>query len=422
MTNLPVPTPEPHVASFEKLAFGMFIHWGLYSQMGKGEWIQHIDKIDVREYEKLKDRFTAAEFDARAIAKLAKDSGMKYITLTSRHHEGFSLYDTRGLNEFDAPHSAAKRDLVAEFVEGCRAEGIIPFLYHTTLDWHWEGASTFDLTEEKFGEYLDYLLASVEIVCKHYGPLGGLWFDGNWSRRNSDWKYDRLYNMIRSYQPDALIIDNTGLGEQGRIAHPMVDSVTFEQMEPRHLDRRGHARYVAAEMCQTINGHWGIGSLDFAHRSPGRLIEILARCRSVGANFLLNVGPTAGGAIPPLESELMRAVGRWIGVNREVIYDAKPVASVRCQGRDFMVANGDKHYYVVYDLNVTGDAHVTVGAGGTGPRSFKGLNKPIKRVRWLDNGEELKFSQNVEAGLGTIDFTGYPYGVCLVVRVAEISF
>jgi alpha-L-fucosidase len=421
VTDNAIPTPDPHVANFEKLAFGMFIHWGLYSQMAKGEWIQHIGNIDVGEYEKLKDTFTAEDFDARAIARLAKDAGMKYITITSRHHDGFSLYDTCGLNEYDAPHSAAGRDLIAEFVDGCRAEDITPFLYHTTLDWHWEGSKTPDLDEDKFNEYLDYLLASVETVCKNYGPLGGLWFDGNWSRRDSDWKYDRLYKMIRSYQPDAMIIDNTGLGEQGKVAHPMIDSVTFEQHAPGGLDRRGHERYFATEMCQTINGHWGIGSLDFAHKSTGRLIEQLAQCRSVGANYLLNVGPTAGGAIPPLESELMRTMGKWIEVNGEAVYEAKPVP-IKCQGRDAIVSSGDKYYYIVYDLSSTGDTNVTVTTGGRGPRSFKGLDKPIKQIKWLDSGEELNFTQNVEAEIASIDFTWYPYGVCLVVRVAEITF
>ena len=131
-----IPIPEKRIARFEELGFGMFIHWGLYSQIGKGEWIQYLGKIPKEEYIKLKDTFTAKDFSGREIAKTAKRAGMKYITLTTRHHEGFSLYDTRGLNDYDAPHSPAARDLIADFVEGCRAEGILPMFYHTTLDWY----------------------------------------------------------------------------------------------------------------------------------------------------------------------------------------------------------------------------------------------------------------------------------------------
>ena len=128
-----IPIPAPYVAAFEKLGFGMFVHWGLYSQLGKGEWIfdqAHMDKAD---YRRLFDTFTAADFDAPALARLAKQAGMRYIVLTTRHHEGFSLYDTRGLNTYDAPHSPAHRDLVREFVDACRAEDIVPFFYHTGL-------------------------------------------------------------------------------------------------------------------------------------------------------------------------------------------------------------------------------------------------------------------------------------------------
>jgi alpha-L-fucosidase len=219
------------------MAFGMFVHWGLYSLLERGEWILHHSRMPEAEYRKLTERFTAENFDARALARLAKRAGMKYITLSARHHDGFSLYDTRGLSTYDAPHSAAGRDLIAEFVEGCRAEGIVPFLYHTTLDWSF---GTADCDEATFNEYLDYLHASVEILCREYGPLGGLWFDGNWSRE-ADWKEDRLYGMIRKYQPDCMIINNTGLGHRGVWGHPEIDSTTFEQGLPQPIDRRGLA-------------------------------------------------------------------------------------------------------------------------------------------------------------------------------------
>lgn len=415
--NQEIPVPEPRVERFERLAYGMFIHWGVYSQLGRGEWVMNREQIPVAEYTKLKDTFTAADFDGRAIARVAKDAGMKYVTLTTRHHDGFSLYDTRGLSDFDAPHSPAGRDLIAEFAEGCRAEGVVPFFYHTTLDWRWQSQSC---DEAAFNEYLDYLHQSVEVLCTHYGPIGGLWFDGDWSRRTADWKHDRLYGTIRRLQPEAMIINNTGIGNEGKVSHPDVDSVTFEQSMPKALDRRGHAKYIAGEMCQTMNSHWGIGANDFSFKSPANIIENLAGCRKVGANYLLNVGPTATGAIPDYETAALAVAGRWAEQNAIPVYEGKPTG-IACQGRDFVLAANGRLYWFVHDLRIAGHGQVTVSVGGAGPRAAQGIKHPIRQARWLDNGEELAFAQNPEAGVATVHFTGYPYGTNLVVRVAELE-
>ncbi len=164
------PRPLPRIAQFERLGYGLFLHWGLYSQLEKGEWILEAEKIPFQKYEQLASTFTAADFDAPAIARLAREGGMRYAVLTTRHHEGFSLYDTRGLSTFDSLHAPAQRDLAAEFAEACRAVDIVPFFYHTTLDWRWNSATC---SEKKFKEYLEYLNDSVEILCRHYGKIGG---------------------------------------------------------------------------------------------------------------------------------------------------------------------------------------------------------------------------------------------------------
>jgi alpha-L-fucosidase len=236
-----------------------------------------------------------------------------------------------------------------------------------------------------------------------------------------DWKCDRLYKMIRSHQPEALIIDNTGIGAQGQVGHPMIDSVTFEQARPKPINRKGHTRHLAAEMCQTLNGNWGIGKRDFAHKSPGEVIETLATCRGVGANYLLNIGPTAEGAVTALDAEILKTVGRWAALHEPAVYDARP-CGVSCLGKDHFIAAGDKGYYFVHDLAVSGHENVTVSFGGKGPRAISNLKRPIRRVRWLDNGEELRFTQDVSTGIAAIDFTGYPFGTHLVVRIAEIEF
>ncbi len=388
-----VPVPEPRIARFEKLGFGMFIHWGLYSQMGKGEWIQSALQIPKEEYTKLQSTFTASKFSGREIAKIAKR-------------------DTKGLNTYDAPHSPAGRDLIKDYVEGCREEGILPMFYHTTLDWYNEDFNN------NFKEYLKYLRRSGGILCTEDGPVGGLWFDGNWSKPNEDWEEDALYSMIRHYQPEAMIINNTGLEARGRIGNSYLDSVTFEQGRPTPMNREGMPKYLAAEMCQTINNHWGIGKRDFNSQSLADLIENLCACRKVGANYLLNVGPDAEGEILPLQRELIAGVGDWINLVGSSIYEGKP-CGITSKGKDFALYDGKKYTFFIHDLSVSGSSHVVLGIGGTGPRSFMGATMKFKSIKWIDNGEQLDFTQNAEKGLLCINCTGYPYGTNTVVRVAE---
>ena len=412
-----IPVPEKRVAAFEKLGFGMFIHWGLYSQLGRGEWVMCLEGIPKDEYVRLADTFTASKFDAYKIASTAKAAGMKYITLTTRHHEGFSLYDTKGLNTYDAPHTPAGRDLVREYVDACNDVGIVPFFYHTTLDWYNPDFNG------NFKAYLQYLRDSVEILCSEYGKIGGLWIDGNWSKPNEDWEEDALYKVIRKHQPDAIIVNNTGLSARGEAGNPELDSVTFEQGRPTPMNREGMSKYFAAEMCQTINAHWGHGYADLNFKSLPNLIETLCACRKVGANYLLNVGPTGEGEITMLQEALLRGIGDWIRIGGGSIYEGKPCGvygealADGTASKNFALKIGNKLYFYVHDLCVTGDAHVTVAGGGTGDKVFNGVEGKIKRVKWTDCDGDLSFTQDGDKVV--INCTGYPYGKSLVVRVAE---
>ncbi|HPJ99365.1 MAG TPA: alpha-L-fucosidase [Candidatus Hydrogenedentes bacterium] len=407
----PVPTPEPRIERFERLAYGMFIHWGIYSQLGKGAWVMNQEKIPLDEYKRLSDTFTASEFDGRAIARIARRAGQRYATLTTRHHDGFSLYDTRGLSDFDAVQSPAKRDLVAEFIEGCRAEGIVPMCYHTTLDWYHPDFNA------NFDAYLDYLHASVELLCTQYGELGGFWFDGNWSKRDVDWKEDRLYALIRKHQPQAMIINNTGIHELGRLGHPEIDCATFEQGRPTPMDRRGMSKYISAEMCQTMNTHWAISTMDYNYMSPADIIVNLCACRKVGANYLLNVGPTAAGAVPGYEQATLERASQWLALHGEPIYDGKP-CGVSGPGVDFGLDVDGTLYLFVHDLR-PGHGRQSSEVVGAGPRAFEGVGQPVTSVTWMDNGEELKFEQNAQ--LLTVNATAFPHGTNTVVRVARVS-
>ena len=416
-----IPTPLPRVAAFEKLGLGMFVHWGLYSQLEKGEWAMNANHLDGKDYEKLQMSFSAEDFNAKELARIAKNAGMKYITLTTRHHEGFSLYDTCGLNTYDAPHSPAGRDLVREFVDGCRAEGIVPFFYHTTLDWHWHGKKTQDLDLQEFDEYLDYLYRSVEILCSNYGQIGGLWFDGNWSRRDSDWKEDRLYKMIHRMQPNAMIINNTGLCALGKTGNEEIDSVTFENNPAHPVSREGMKKYVAAEVCKTMNSHWGRSMLDFNYLSPKKLIEWICQSRGTGANLLLNIGPLAQGGIPAYEKAVLELAGKWMSLFGEAIYNGKPLTGMKYQGRDFMLHDGSVCYYVAFDIPMGGDSNVVAGTLGFGPRCVSGFGQKIISAKWMDNGEEAVFMQDPEKKLLTIECSPYPYGTDLVVRILRLE-
>ena len=412
-----VPTPSPRVARFERMAFGMFVHWGLYAQIGRGEWAKNNQKIPTDEYMKLMKTFTAKDFSGREYARMAKRAGMKYITLTSRHHDGFSLYDTRGLSQYDVTHTPAKRDLIRDFTDGCRAEGIVPMLYCTTLDW------TDPRFEKDFPAYLQYLRDSIEILCTKYGPIGGFWFDGNWSKPKADWQEDRLYAVIRKHQPEALIINNTGIGAGGKLGNPEIDSVTFERGRPQALDRRGHPKYVAAEMCHTMNFHWGIATHDFNMLSPAHVIEELSLARRAGSNLLMNLGPEATGKLPAYETAAFARVGDWIrlhGGDAGPVYQGRP-AGIAGEGDDFALELDGDLYLFIFHLTATANtkAHGSEGRG-PGKRVFTGAARAYRSAAWMDNGEELKLEQAAGAPKLTLNATGYPYGTNTVVRVARL--
>ncbi|UCD76350.1 MAG: alpha-L-fucosidase [Phycisphaerales bacterium] len=411
-----VPSPEPRIARFERMAFGMFVHWGLYSQIGAGEWAKHMQGIATDEYMKLMKTFTAADFDGRTLARLAKRAGMKYITHTSRHHDGFSLYDTRGLSKYDVINTPAGRDLILDFVEGCRVEGIVPMLYCTTLDW------TDPRFSSDFPAYLQYLRDSVEILCTNYGPIGGFWFDGNWSRRDADWEEDALYAVIRKHQPEAMIINNTGIGSGGKVGHPEIDSVTFERGRPEPLDRSGWSKYVAGEMCHTMNFHWGIAVNDFNYLSPAHVIEELCLCRRAGANLLMNIGPTATGGIPEYEAAALKRVGDWIvlhGGENCPLYRGRP-CGISGQEHDFALEMDGEVFLFVFNLTSTSNTQAHGDARGPGPRTFTGVNRQFSRAIWMDNDEELTVENDPDNRRLVLHATRYPYGTNTVVRIARL--
>ncbi len=402
------------VKDFEALGFGMFVHFGAYSVLAKGEWAKHIYNIPYEEYDENVKAFCPVEDWADELVKTAKNAGCKYITLTTRHHDGFSLFDTCGLNDYDTVHTIG-RDLVREYVDACRKYDVIPFFYHTLLDWH------HPLYDTDFPAYLKYLRDSVEILCTKYGKIGGLWFDGKWNKPNDDWEEDALYGMIRSHQPHCIIINNTGLNARGEAGHIELDSVTFERGLPNRLNQEGAPKYLASEMCETLALHWGYAKDDLNFESPSHFIREIAECRRWGANMLLNVGPKGDGTLRLIDKATLEVIGQWVSFNEEAIRKPRPtyLPIEGGQENDFVLKDGNSYYLFCCGLPSAGDVNVTLQANPKACEPCFAIKERVTAAYWMDDGENVPFEQNEEM---TIFYTGhFSYGHNLVVRVAKIT-
>jgi len=403
---------KQYIKDFENLGFGMFVHFGLYSVLGKGEWSKGFLKIPDEEYYPMMEEFDPKKDWAKELVSTAKSAGCKYITLTTRHHDGFSLYDTCGLSTLDAMHAKCGRDLVREFVDACNEEGIIPFFYHTLLDWYQE------LYRTDFPAYLKYLRDSVEILCTNYGKIGGLWFDGMWDKPDGDWEEDALYRCIRKHQPEAVIINNTGLDARGALGHIELDGVTFERGKPQPLNMEGAPKYVASEMCEIFGDHWGYAAEDLNFKSPASMIEELAECRKYGANMLINVGPMGDGMLREMDKATLGVMGQWVNYFDEAIRRPRPAGiAIENKLNDFLLKDGKNYYLFCFKLPMSADINVACFEDSDYKDIFE-FAEEVESVKWMDNGADVTFKK--EGNTMTVFTEPYLYGRSLVVRVAKI--
>ena len=394
-----------YIKNFKKLGFGLFIHFGLYSVEGKGEWYKHMYSIPDEQYERLINQFNVKKGWAKRLVNMAKKAGCKYITLTVRHHDGFSLFDTCGLNDYDAPHSKTGRDLIKEFVEACREGEILPMFYHTLLDWREKSY------RENFPAYIDYLVESIKILCTNYGKIGGFWFDGMWDKKDEDWQEDRIYGTIRQYQPDAMIINNTGLSALGKVGHPEIDSVTFERGKPTaYVDNSDKPR--AGEMCQVVNDHWGYAQNDINYKSVRELIGNLIDCRKYGCNFLLNIGPKGSGDIRAFDKCILEEIGKWIKLNKNFIYEAQ-ACDILLENAD-VVTDGKYFYAIARDVGMSADPNV----GLQNENNWIKSPYKIKSAKWLDNDMPARLD---ESGY-SVFVEPFGYGISYINRVVKLEF
>jgi alpha-L-fucosidase len=402
------------VENFENKHFGMFIHFGLYSELSKGEWTWFYSEESRRVYPECFVNFNPSELNWKKIVSVAKETGMKYIVLTTRHHDGFSLYDTRGLSDYDVMHTPYGRDIVREFVDECNRQDIMPLLYHTMHDWQ------LPLFQKDFNAYLQYHRKSIEILCTRYGEIGGLWFDGMWYDRKADWQEDALYSLIRKYQPNAIIINNSGLKGRGKRGNPELDSITFEQGNLQATDQSGFERHLAMEVCQTMNHHWGDAGQDIDYKSNRQLVEMLAKCRGAGANYLLNIGPDGMGNITPMQLGILNSMRIWVNLVKEP-FDHGKVSASYMDGKDFVLDTENGSYAFIHDLPMLKANNVMEGGDLEHPiRNIYRMSKKVKTISWMDNNELLAFQQSEDCV--SLSVTGFPYGRHLIVRCAVIKY
>lgn len=320
-----VPTPENLQAreAFRNDRFGVFLHWGLYSMLATGEWTMTNKNLDYREYAKLAGGFYPSRFDARAWVRAIKASGAGYICFTTRHHEGFSMFDTdySDYNVVDA--TPFGRDVLRELAEACRAEGIRLHLYYSHIDWYREdcprgrtGLGTGrPHPEGDWASYYSFMNNQLTELLTRYGPIGAVWFDGWWDQDQNpgfDWQLDEQYALVHRLQPACLVANN-------HHQHPFEgeDIQIFERDLPGENEAGLSGQAIAGlplETCQTMNGMWGYKITDQQYKPARTLIRYLVGAAGRDANLLLNIGPQPDGDLPAVAVERLHEIGRWMEV------------------------------------------------------------------------------------------------------------
>jgi len=323
---------------FNEARFGMFIHWGLYAIPARGEWYRGTWKVSTKEYMKYFREFNPTAYNPREWARIAKNAGMKYAVLTTKHHDGFCLFDS-ALTDFKATNTPAGRDLVREYVDAFREEGLKVGLYYSTIDWHHphyphyedpihprRGDTEYKNHTYDFDIYLEYMHGQVKELCTNYGKIDILWFDYSYDHLVGEaWKATELIKMIRSYHPD-IIINNRLEGTTTSSLKTETpnyfsgDFISPEQLLPPKGMFNEAGQRIPWEACVTMNNNWGYSARDKAFKPASMLIRKLTECVSKGGNMLLNVGPDAKGCIPAESVEVLGQIGEWINKNSDSIY------------------------------------------------------------------------------------------------------
>ncbi|MDP2336993.1 MAG: alpha-L-fucosidase [Bacteroidota bacterium] len=348
---------------WQEAKFGMFIHWGVYSAPGRGEWLMYQEHIPFSEYALLADQFNPQKYNPKEWVAKAKEAGMRYVVLTTRHHDGFCLFDSK-VSDFTAPKTGAKRDLIKEFADACHAAGMRMGFYYSLQDWHFPGVLP---QGSPVGASLQKMLADqaheqIRELLSNYGAVDILWFDGLTVDGPEAWRSKELLEMARKLQPNIIINDRSGL--PGDFATP--ENAVTAQSRPW-------------ESCFCMNRTWGYAPNDRNYKPVAEILRLLASCASQSGNFLLNVSPDGDGTIPPEQAEILKNIGKWMKLNGKAIYGAGP-SPVVAPNLGMTSRVGNKVYLLIQRW-----------PGTTVP--FAWCGSKVKSARMLTTGQYARIEQ-----------------------------
>ncbi len=373
----PARVPRDHerrIKWWHDAKFGMFIHWGTYSVYGRHEWALENEAIPAAEYEQFARLFKPKPDTAAGFAKLAKRVGQKYVVMTTKHHEGFCLFDTK-TTDYCAPKQGPGRDLVREYVEALRAEGLRVGFYYSLMDWHHPDGARAAQDEVARKRFVEYIHAQIRELMTNYGKIDILWYDVSWPLDAKGWESERMNEMVFTLQPDIIVNNRNRLDG---------DFTTPEQ----RIEAAAGGR--AWEACMTLNASWGYQAADDDWKSPKTVVRNLIACARDGGNYLLNIGPRGDGSIPEESVRIFEAVGAWLAKNGTAIYGTD-----LCQPRRSNYATFTRKGNTLY-------MHVHFWPGDT--LAIAGLLVPVKSARLLASGQAVKFDQDKLR----VKFTGLP--------------
>jgi len=385
--------PAQRIEWFTRARFGMFIHWGLYAIPARGEWVRSIEKLTIEDYQPYFEEFNPINYNPRKWAALAKKAGMKYAVMTTKHHDGFCLFDSK-FTDYKATNTSAGRDLIKEYVEAFRDEGLKVGFYYSLLDWHHPDYPAYgdrhhpmrdnEAWKDKkhdFSKYLEYMHGQVRELLTNYGKIDIIWYDFSYDNMSGEtWKATELVKMTRSLQPD-IIVDNR-LGGNIRSVNPEIYAGDFacpEQIIPPEGVVNEAGEPIPWEACITMNNHWGYAAADKDFKSPKQLIRALVECVSKGGNLLLNVAPNAKGEIPQESVDILLCIGEWMSKNGDSIYNCDNAGLPKPEWGRY-TRNGNKLY-----------AHIL--ERGIGPIALQGLKAKVKKARLLADGSEVNIDK-----------------------------
>ena len=316
---------------FQDRKFGIFLHWGIYSMLADGEWVMHNRGIDRNEYAKLAAGFCPSKFDAREWVQLFKEAGAQYVTFTSRHHDGFSMWATKASPYNIVEATPYGKDVLASLSEACREQDIKLHLYYSHMDWQRTDYPTgsckncpHDPATTDWDSYYHFMNRQLTELLTDYGPIGAIWFDGMWDHKEKefDWQLTEQYALIKRLQPTCLIGNNHHGAPIG-----LEDFQLFEQDLPGQnaagFSGEQEVSRLPLETCMTMNNTWGYSITDKAYKDGDELIRKLVTAAGMNASFLLNIGPRPDGKLPDEAVERLRHIGKFMHANGETIYGTR---------------------------------------------------------------------------------------------------